>query len=114
MEKPLGQFIRELREKLDISGRELAKKLEISAAHESDIELGRRFPSDDLLAKMATELRTSVEELKKHDSRVPVEELKEGAYGFALRRMLESNVKPDELLKLAEEKRKKEEDDKDF
>jgi len=114
MEKSLGQFIRELREQLDISGRELAKKLDISAAHESDIELGRRFPSDDLLAKMATELRTSVEELKKHDSRVPVEELKEGAYGFALRRALESNVKPDDIIKLADEKRKKEQEDENF
>src|SRR5262249_34705968 len=119
MAKTLGQFIRELREKLDISGRELAKKLDISAAHESDIELGRRFPSDDLLVKMATALHTSVEELKKHDTRVPIEELKQAsaenpAYGFALRQMLESNVKPDDLLKLVEAKRKKEKDDENF
>jgi transcriptional regulator with XRE-family HTH domain len=116
MGKTLGQFIRELREKLDISGRELAKMLDISAAHESDIELGRRFPSDDLLAKMAKALRTSVDELKKYDSRVPVEELKQAsaedpAYGFALRQMLENRVKPDDILKLVEAKRRKKDND---
>ena len=119
MAKTLGQFIRELREKQDISGREFAKKLDISAAHESDIELGRRFPSDDLLAKMAKILHTSVNELKKHDSRVPIEELKQASaedptYGFALRQMLENRIKPEDILKAVENKRKQEKDDENF
>src|SRR5258708_2391141 len=72
----LGQRIRQLREELDFSLREFAEKLRISAAHQSDIELGRRYPSDDLLKRMAKELRTSVEDLESYDSRPPVENLK--------------------------------------
>ena len=46
----LGQRLRELREQKDLSLRDLAKKVEgSSAAHLSDIEFGRRFPSPELL-----------------------------------------------------------------
>ncbi len=119
MGKTLGQLIRELREEQDISGRELAKKLDISAAHESDIELGRRFPSEELLAKIARVLHKPVDELQKYDTRVPIEELKQASaadptYGFALRQMLENKVKPEDILKVVEDKRKKEKDDENF
>ena len=94
MDKTLGQRIRELREERDISLREFARRLDgLSAAHVSDIELGRRFPSADVLLKMAHVLHVDVAELKKLDSRPPVEELRRRAeadpsYGIALRRMV--------------------------
>jgi transcriptional regulator with XRE-family HTH domain len=92
--KTLGQFIRERREKKDISLRELARKVSVSAAFLSDVELGRRFPSDDLLPKIAKALETTVEELRAYDARPPIEDLKRisasnPAYGFALRRVVE-------------------------
>jgi transcriptional regulator with XRE-family HTH domain len=113
MEKNLGQRIRELREQHDYSLREFAKKLDISAAHQSDIELGNRFPSEDLLAKMAPVLRTTVEELQRYDTRAPIEDLKRiaeenPAYGFALRKMLEQEVKPEDILKMVENMSKQE------
>lgn len=114
--KTLGQHIRELREKKDISLREFAKNLgNLSAAFVSDVELGRRYPSEDVLAKMAHILGTSVSELKKFDSRPPVEELKRLAasdptFGFALRKVVEKQVSAEDLLDLlnkAEQRKKK-------
>jgi len=98
--------------------REFAKKLgNVSAAHISDIENGRRNPSDELLHKMAQILNVSLDELKKLDSRVPVEELKremrhDPALGFALRKIAEEKIPSDRLLEFIEEQRnrKKERD----
>ena len=105
--KTLGQKIRELREAKDVSLREFAKKLgDLSAAFVSDVELGRRFPSDKVLAKIAHHLGVTVEELKKYDTRPPVDELKRIAaadptFGFALRTVIEKKVSADELMNLA-------------
>lgn len=108
----LGQKIRELREAKDISLRELAKRAKFSAAFLSDIELGRRFPSDEVLAKIATALSIPTEELKAFDQRPPIEELKRLSetnprYGFAFRKLVDSNFSPEELIKLAEDQAKK-------
>lgn len=108
----LGQKIRELREAKDISLRELAKRVELSAAFLSDIELGRRFPSDEVLAKLATALDITADELKAFDQRPPIEELKRLSetnprYGFAFRKLVDSNLSPEELITLAEEQTKK-------
>ena len=62
--KTLGQLIRELREEKDLSLREFSKKLNLSAPFVSDIELGRRFPSDDILEKMAEILDVPSDELR--------------------------------------------------
>ena len=48
--KTLGQRIRELREEKDFSLRELAKKSGVTAPFLSDIELGRRYPSEKVLS----------------------------------------------------------------
>lgn len=104
----LGEKIRELREKKDISLREFAKKLDgTSAAHISDIELGHRYPSDTLLTKIAALLDVAIDELQKFDNRAPVDELKrlvqaEPAFGFALRTLVDKKVTPEDIMKLAE------------
>lgn len=78
----LGNKIRELRESRDISLRELAKNIvmpegnAMSAAFLSDIELGRRFPKDVVLEKIAAALDTTYDILKDSDTRAPVKELK--------------------------------------
>ncbi len=111
MPKTLGERIRELRSEKDLSLREFAKKLGgLSAAFLSDIELGRRHPSDKVLADMARTLGTTIEDLRSHDARPPVEELKRKAsadptWGLALRRVVEEQISPEELLKLVERKR---------
>jgi transcriptional regulator with XRE-family HTH domain len=115
--KTLGQRIRELREERALSLREFAKKLGgLSAAFLSDIELGRRYPSDRVLADMANALEIQVKELQAYDTRAPVQDIKRlaesnPAYAVALRKIIDSKVSPEDLMKLAEgkatQKRKK-------
>lgn len=114
--KTLGDYIRELRDKQDLSLREFARRLgDVSPAHVSDIENGRRNPSPDLLAKIAQVLVVPVEEFEALDTRLPLEELKrairrEPALGFALRKVAEGRVTAEELLHLTDTKRKLEEE----
>src|SRR5246500_3192287 len=69
IEISLGQRLHELRDKADLSLRELSKKVGISGPFLSDIELGRRFPSEEILAKLAKVLNVSLEDLKQYDNR---------------------------------------------
>src|SRR5438874_13169256 len=106
MNKTLGERIRELRESLDLSLRELAEKIDVSAAFMSDVELGRRYPSENVLRDIAKSLGTSVEDLQKYDTRAPVEDLKRlassnPAYGLAFRTIVEKNINAEDLLKWA-------------
>jgi transcriptional regulator with XRE-family HTH domain len=101
--KTLGEHIRELREHKDMSLRELAKKLGVSPAFLSDIELGRRFPSDEVLARIGKLLGESVEDLNAYDTRPPVEALKRLAaanplMGVALRRVVGQKVSASDLI----------------
>jgi transcriptional regulator with XRE-family HTH domain len=64
-----GSKLREEREKKDISLRELAKKIGVSGAFLSDIELGRRFPSQDKIELLANEIGIPVGELSQYDFR---------------------------------------------
>lgn len=106
--KTLGELIRELRNEKDWSLRELGEKVDVTAAFLSDVELGRRFPTDKMLEKLAHVLKTTVEALKSCDTRPPVQELKklskDPEFALAFRTVLEKNVSPAELMKLAERK----------
>ena len=101
IEISLGQRLHELRDKADLSLRELAKKVGISSPFLSDIELGRRFPSEEILAKLAAALKVSLEDLKQYDNREPIADLKrlmdsDPKLGFAFRTAVEK-VKSGEL-----------------
>jgi transcriptional regulator with XRE-family HTH domain len=107
----LGERIRELREKKDFSLREFAGKLDLSPAFVSDVELGRRYPSDEVLARMAKLLGATLGELRSLDTRPTGDEVKrlasnDPAWGFAFRSVLDRGVTPEELLKFAEKKQK--------
>jgi transcriptional regulator with XRE-family HTH domain len=102
----MGQRLRELRERAGLSLREVAKAAKISAPFLSDVELGRRFPTNETLALIAQKLRASAEELKKHDHRSSLADLKrlaEGSpsLGAAVRALVDEvhsgNLTPDEL-----------------
>jgi transcriptional regulator with XRE-family HTH domain len=102
----MGQRLRELRERAGFSLREVAKAANISAPFLSDVELGRRFPNNETLALIAQKLRGSAEELKKHDHRSALVELKrlaEGrpSLGAAVRALVDQvesgNLTPDDL-----------------
>lgn len=77
----MGQRLRELRERAGFSLREVAKAAGISAPFLSDVELGRRFPTNETLALIAQKLRASADELKKHDHRSALADLKRLAEG---------------------------------
>jgi transcriptional regulator with XRE-family HTH domain len=106
MHNTLGDRLRELRDQKDISLRELAKQLGgVTAAHLSDIEFGRRYPSDDLLRKLARFFQVEQNELRALDTRPPVEEIKRlaqtnPAFGLALRKLVDDEVSAEEILNL--------------
>ena len=94
IEISLGQRIRELRDKADLSLRGLAMRVGISAPFLSDMELRRRFPSEEILAKLADALDVSPDELKQYDTRGPIADLKRlvdsnPKLGFAFRTVVE-------------------------
>lgn len=102
----MGQRLRELRECAGLSLREVAKDAKISAPFLSDVELGRRFPTNETLALIAQKLRASADELKKYDHRSALADLKrlaEGSpsLGAAVRALVEQvqsgNLTPEEL-----------------
>lgn len=108
MEITFGQKIRELRNKHDLSLRELAESVGISAPFLSDIELGKRFPSNEVLGMLATKLKTKVDELKSHDQRPPTEDIKariakDPSYGFLLRKLVD--IPSDELKAFLKKRR---------
>jgi transcriptional regulator with XRE-family HTH domain len=81
--KTLGEFVRAKRDELDLSLRELARQLDITAPFLSDIELGKRYPSEPVMVKLAKFFKIEVSELKMLDHRESLSELK---------RLLEQNA----------------------
>ena len=102
--------MRRRRDELDLSLREFAKRLDCSAAFISDIELGRRHPSDKVLAEIAKVLEVNLETLQALDERPPIEDIKrltqnDPRYALAFRTMIDKKVTAEELLALANQKR---------
>lgn len=107
--KTIGERIRELRGDKDLSLRELAARIGVSAAFLSDVELSRRYPSDKHLEKLALVLETPLEELQRFDTRPPVQEFRklanaDPAYGFAFRRMIDERISSREILDFIEQR----------
>ena len=101
--KTLGQKIRELREAKDLSLRELARELEVSAAFLSDVELDRRNLSDKHLSKLAEALNVSMKDFGKNDTRPPINDLRRMAisnpeFGFAFRKIIDEKISSKELI----------------
>lgn len=102
-----GSQLRQLREEQDISLRELAKRVGVSGAFLSDVELGRRFPSSEIIKRIAKEIKVSVDELKEYDFRDEVETIRkmmfaDPATGMAFRSIthqLQKGLTPEDLLK---------------
>jgi transcriptional regulator with XRE-family HTH domain len=106
----LGPYMRRRRDELDLSLREFAKRLHCSAAFISDIELGRRYPSEKVLAEIARVLEVKLEELRAMDVRAPIDDIKrltenDPRFALAFRTMIDKKVSADELLKLANQKK---------
>ena len=105
--KTLGDRIRELREENDLTLRELAAKLNVSASFVSDIELGRRDPSEERIRQLAQILGTTRDDLDQFSPRLPIREMRRSArevpqYGYALRKMVGKRVNPADILDYVE------------
>jgi len=101
--------MRRRRDELDISLREFAKRLDCSPAFVSDIELGRRFPSEKVLAEIARLLKVKLEDLRALDVRAPIEEIKrvtlnDPTFALAFRTVIDKNISADELLEFVKNK----------
>jgi transcriptional regulator with XRE-family HTH domain len=88
----LGEKVQELRNGMDISMRELARRTGISSSFMAEIESGRRYPKEAYLAAIAKELGVKVGELRKLDTRSSLEDLKrlvdrDPAWGTAFNRI---------------------------
>jgi transcriptional regulator with XRE-family HTH domain len=105
----LGPYMRRRRDELDISLRELAKRLDCSPAFISDIELGRRYPSEKVLADIARVLKVKVEELRALDVRAPIDDIKritlnDPTFALAFRTVIDRKITADELIELLKQK----------
>ena len=103
----LGTYLRALREKRRISLRRVAARARITAAYLSDIELGRRHPSEKVLAELAAALNTSFDDLRRHDPRALINDIQKRVdedvgYADALRRLLRKFETTEELLRFVE------------
>ncbi len=105
----IGPYIRRRRDELDLSLRELAKKLDCSPAFISDIELSRRHPSDKVLVEIARILKVKVEELRGMDVRAPIDQIKpltqgDPTFALAFRTVIDKKISADELLEFVKNK----------
>ena len=107
--KTLGDRIRELREENDLTLRELAAKINVSASFISDIELGRRNPSDERIRQLARLLGTTLEDLNQFDTRPPIREIRsvvrsDPRYSVALRQMMDRKISSADLMEFIRQK----------
>ena len=109
----LGTRLRELRNKRGLTGRATAAYLGISAAHVSDMEGGKAFPSLDMLIRLARFFNTSTDYLLgTTDNPAPAVQYEPPPLGFDLWAVLRelSSEQGDELLRIGngmlEEKRR--------
>jgi transcriptional regulator with XRE-family HTH domain len=108
----LGERIKELRMGIGMSLRTLAGRIDKSPPFVSDIELGRRYPSDEVLETIATVLGVAFEDLKTLDTRSSLDDLKRLAqrdpqWGMAFRAVASKaeTLSPEEFMRLLTEKK---------
>lgn len=106
MAETLGGAIRRLRTEAGFTLRGFAQEIGISAAHQSDIEYGRRLPGDEVLKAAARALKkvgATYEMLRALDPRLD-RDLQEWMQrspevGRMLRQMKDSGRSPEEILR---------------
>lgn len=106
MNETLGEYIRRVRDERDISLREIARQIGCTPPFLSDIELGRRHPSDKVLVQIAKALGVKEEELRSRDVRPPIEEIKrvtqsDPKFAMAFRTVIEKKITAEQLQEWA-------------
>jgi transcriptional regulator with XRE-family HTH domain len=107
MNVTLGERIKKLRHEANLSLRQLAEKVGKTPPFISDVELGRRYPSEGVLEEIAKALKADIEDLKKLDTRDSVPLVKKmvennPAWGTAFRSVAEAGrdgLTPEEFVR---------------
>lgn len=103
-EGTLGEVLRDARVSLDISLRELAKRLDLAPSYLSDIENDRRVPSEEVLQNLARELKLKFDDLMALAGRFGEQAerylKRHPAAGQLFRRISEKRLSDDDLQKL--------------
>ena len=107
--KTIGQVIRELRKKRGMRQSDLGNIVGLSATAVSRAENDDMYLTESRIQNLAKALDCSVEFLLAYDIRPPFDDMGrrakyEPAYGIALRRMWEADVKVEELIDWLEKK----------
>jgi transcriptional regulator with XRE-family HTH domain len=107
--KTIGDVIHDARAKLNLSLRDVTKKLEITPSYLSDIENNRRVPSEEVLGKLAKLLQLDYDDLMARAGRFGEDALRymkrTPAVGVLFRRLAEgqaSDKTVEKLLKVAD------------
>ena len=102
--RTLGEVIHDARAKLDLSLRDLTKKLKITPSYLSDIENNRRIPSEAVLGDLAQLLKLDYDDLMARAGRFGEEAvrfmMRTPAAGVLFRRLAEDNASPETIEKL--------------
>jgi transcriptional regulator with XRE-family HTH domain len=102
--RTLGEVLRDARVSAELTLRDLAKKLDITASYISDIENDRRVPSEDVLERLAAELNLAFDDLMARAGRVGDQAeryMKQNpAAGILFRRISERRLPEEDLKKL--------------
>lgn len=110
----LGETIREKRVAMDITLRELARRLDITPSYLSDIENDRRVPAEDVLQNIAKELDLPFDDLMGLAGRFgeAVERYvkRQPAAGVLFRRISQANLSNEALQKLTKQTERLSED----
>ena len=72
-DKTLGDVVRDARAALDMRLRELARRLNVTPSYVSDIENNRRVPSEDVLGRIAIELKIPLDDLVARAGRIGID-----------------------------------------
>jgi transcriptional regulator with XRE-family HTH domain len=103
----LGDIIREKRVELDLSLRELSKKLDLTPSYLSDIENDRRVPAEEALGQIASVLKLDFDLLMARAGRFGDDALRymkrNPAAGVLFRRLAEQQAPGDVLDKLIQQ-----------
>jgi transcriptional regulator with XRE-family HTH domain len=108
-ETSLGEYIRNQRDRLNISLRELARRINVTPPFLSDIELGRRFPSEETLTALATEFGITFDEIRNFDPRASLTDFKKLvesnpelrlAFRTRMREVKSGKISPEDLAQI--------------
>lgn len=72
----MGERLRDLRVKKELTLRELARRVDISPSFLSEIETGRSYPSDPVLERLAEELGVTLAGMRSLDMRSHLSDLR--------------------------------------